>query len=94
MLIAIIISVVIAIIIFVGIHVLSNEPDDKDTCQACAFLGFLFALCLVICAFAMSEYFNPSITPMDVYRDKTTLKYEIIDGIKVDSTVVWKEEKL
>lgn len=33
-----------------------------------------------------------SITPMDVYQGKTTLKYEVIDGVKVDSTVVWKDE--
>lgn len=33
-----------------------------------------------------------SITPMDVYKGKTTLKYEVVDGVKVDSTVVWKDD--
>lgn len=32
-----------------------------------------------------------SITPMDVYQGKTTLKYEVVDGVKVDSIVVWKD---
>lgn len=29
---------------------------------------------------------------MDVYQGKTTLKYTIVDGEKVDSIVVWKKE--
>lgn len=33
------------------------------------------------------------ITPMDVYQGKTTLEYTIIDGVKVDSTVVWKNNQ-
>lgn len=33
-----------------------------------------------------------TISPMDVYQGKTTLKYEVVDGVKVDSTVIWKEE--
>ena len=41
----------------------------------------------------LDDIYTPSITPMDVYQGKTTLKYEVIDGVKVDSTVVWKEEK-
>lgn len=94
MLIAIIISIAIAIIIGIGIIAICNESDNKDECQTCVFLGFLLALCLFICVFVISEYSSPSINPMDVYRGKTTLKYEIIDGVKVDSTVIWKEEKL
>lgn len=93
MLIVIITVGVIAIIAFIGIIAICNKSDDKDANQVCAFLGFIFVLCLFICVFAISEYFSPSINPMDVYRGKTTLKYEIIDGVKVDSTVVWKEEK-
>lgn len=40
----------------------------------------------------LDDVSNPSIKPMDVYQGKTTLKYEVVDGVKVDSTVVWKEE--
>lgn len=94
MLVAIIISGVIAVIAFISIIVICNKSDDKGANQVCAFLGFIFALWLFIHVFAISEYSNPSINPMDVYRGKTTLKYEIIDGVKVDSTVVWKEERL
>ena len=31
-------------------------------------------------------------TPMDVYQGKTTLKYEVVDGVKVDSIVIWKDD--
>ena len=30
---------------------------------------------------------------MDVYQGKTTLEYTIVDGVKVDSIVVFKEFK-
>ena len=32
------------------------------------------------------------ISAMDVYQGKTTLKYEVVDGVKVDSTVIWKND--
>lgn len=38
------------------------------------------------------DYFKPSPTPIDVYQGKTTLEYKVVDGVKVDSTVVWKEK--
>lgn len=30
------------------------------------------------------------IKPIDVYQGKTTLKYTVVDTVKVDSIVVWK----
>ena len=30
---------------------------------------------------------------MSVYRGETLIKYEVVDGIKVDSCVIWKEIK-
>lgn len=35
---------------------------------------------------------NTTPTAMDVYQNKTTLKYTVVDGVKTDSVVVWKEE--
>lgn len=43
--------------------------------------------------FAGIDRLTHDMTPMDVYQGKTTLKYEVVDGVKVDSTVVWREEK-
>ena len=35
---------------------------------------------------------STAISPMDVYQGKTTLKYEVVDGVKMDSVVVWKDD--
>lgn len=35
--------------------------------------------------------FDPSISPIDVYRGKTTLEITYRDSIAIDSTVVLKE---
>lgn len=60
----------------------------------CLKFTFLFFVSMVICAFlGIILYANCSITPMDVYQGKTTLKYTVIDGVKVDSTVVWKNKE-
>lgn len=87
----IIISGILASILFVVIFAVSKASDESDVCKAEACFGFAFALSLLICLAAIFEYTNPSIKPMDVYKGKTALKYEVIDGVKVDSTVVWKE---
>lgn len=40
----------------------------------------------------INEEYSPSITPMDVYRGKTTLEITYRDSVAIDSVVVWKEE--
>ena len=49
-------------------------------------LGIVFGI--IISETVLSNY--P--TPIDVYQGKTTLKYEVVDGVKVDSVVVWKDD--
>lgn len=59
--------------------------------------GIWIAGCLGVAAcmflYVGIDRLTHDITPMDVYQGKTTLKYEVVDGVKVDSTVVWREEK-
>ena len=55
--------------------------------------GKIFAAMLPIAAiglFLLALSSTP--TAMDVYQNKTTLKYTIVDGVKTDSVVVWKKE--
>lgn len=60
------------------------------------FLGFVgfVVLCFI---FGFTSYYifivkeNP--TAMDVYQGKTTLKYTIVDGVKTDSCVIWKNKE-
>jgi hypothetical protein len=35
---------------------------------------------------------EPTPTAMDVYQGKTTLEYKVVDDVKVDSVVIFKEE--
>ena len=53
----------------------------------CGCLSGIFALAIVLAILN-----NGEIEPIDVYQGKTTLKYEVVDGVKVDSVVVWKED--
>jgi hypothetical protein len=60
-------------------------------------IGIIFVICLSSmitgAALGITIYMGNCITPMDVYKGKTTLEYTVVDGVKVDSTVVWKEEQ-
>jgi hypothetical protein len=65
----------------------------KDNTFLCSALlgGFAFVFLIIGIGF-ICEYSNPSITPIDVYRGKTTLEITYKDTIAIDSVVVWKEE--
>ena len=51
-------------------------------------MGYFVAV--VVSLFIFENKSTP--TAMDVYQNKTTLKYTIVDGEKTDSTVIWKKE--
>ena len=48
----------------------------------------------LICVYAMISIAdrNHKPTAMDVIEGKTTMEYKIIDGVKVDSTLIFKPE--
>lgn len=86
--IVIIFLVVVAVISLVT--AICNKTGDRKDYFSC---GATFVFSLMIAVEACVEFLSPSITPMDVYQSKTTLEYKVVDGVKVDSTVVWKEEQ-
>ena len=55
---------------------------------------FISAFGVLICIYAMISIAdrNHKPTAMDVIEGKTTMEYKIIDGIKVDSTLIFKTE--
>lgn len=57
------------------------------------FLGVTFSFSIMISVSTSVEFLSPSITPMEVYQGKTTLEYKVVDGVKVDSTVVWENNQ-
>lgn len=73
---------IIYLIIFLCVTV-----TEKDKTSISAF-GAL------ICVYAMISIADRNYKPtaMDVIEGKTTMEYKIIDGIKVDSTLIFKPE--
>ncbi len=55
---------------------------------------FISAFGAVVCVYAMISIADRDHKPtaMDVIEGKTTMEYKIIDGIKVDSTLIFKPE--
>lgn len=78
---------IIAIIIVIGINV--TTEDDSNLVYT--IIGSLIAILVLSGIALLQEYFDPSISPMDVYHGKTTLEITYRDSIAIDSTVVWKE---
>lgn len=69
--------------------VLAIAIKDEVGCRVLSFLAGAFMI-LGIAGFIDTKKNNMP-TALDVYQGKTTLKYEVIDGVKVDSVVIWKE---
>lgn len=85
--------IIIWIIALILITICSFCSDALD-----GFSGLMLGIitgCFIILGFASLidclEQNQPN--AMDVYQGKTTLKYEVVDGVKVDSVVVWKDGK-
>jgi hypothetical protein len=55
---------------------------------------FISAFGAVVCIYAMISIAdrNHKPTAMDVIEGKTTMEYKIIDGVKVDSILIFKPE--
>lgn len=66
--------------------------DKKDALRWYKFL-LGFVCCLTVASFLLHliTLISKPITPMDVYQGRTELKYEVVDGEKTDSVVIWKK---
>lgn len=85
------ICIILCAVILLGLY-LVNRDSDGDVCTDSAVAGALAMMFFIGFIASIDEVVNKKITPMDVYQGKTTLKYEIVDGIKVDSIVIWKND--
>lgn len=59
------------------------------------FIGFWIGgtSAFAISLFVILIIYDCTPTAMDVYKGKTTLEYTVVDGVKVDSTVVWETRR-
>jgi hypothetical protein len=64
--------------------------------EFCAFLIIAFFMVLTNCVWYdkgqenMLKQINKLPSAMDVYQGKTALQYTVVDGVKIDSVVVFK----
>ena len=88
---AIIIGIILIFFVFFATHITNNVENAKfgDGFSLGGIIVFLlFTECLIFgCIFD-----EPYPTAMDVYQGKTTLEYKVVDGVKVDSVVIFKND--
>ena len=85
-------AIIIGIIfIFLIIQCIQWNDEGESYSFGICYGWLMGALCIleILLIFERISKGNP--TAMDVYQGKTTIKYTIRDGIKVDSVVVFKE---
>jgi hypothetical protein len=66
---------------------------DESEKGAVAFGCILAIMTLLTIGMFVFAFSDKPITPIDVYRGKTTLEITYKDSIAIDSVVVWKEVK-
>lgn len=80
------VQIFISLIICALCFIWNINTDDNSQKAVSLLLSMIFAMVFL----SGLRSFSP--TAMDVYAGKTTLKYEVVDGVKVDSTIVFKDK--
>lgn len=83
---AIIVGIFIMLLLVIMVY-LDNNTGNFDSGLI---MGFIMSVVVEIILVA-NIIEGPQPTAMDVYQNKTTLKYTVINGIKTDSIVIFKE---
>ena len=83
-------GVMMVLVVYIGTVISSNNKLGFD---GGVFFGILFSVMFVIEVSLLSTYLKkPTPTAMDVYQGKTTLEYKMVDNVKIDSVVIFKNE--
>lgn len=76
-------------LLLIGFYMSDNNLGDFDIG---AVFGVIITILVVIeVGILDSMQEKPSPTAIDVYQGKTTLEYKVVDGIKNDSIVVFRD---
>lgn len=81
------VQIIISLVICIICSIWNINIDDDDSQKA---VSILIAMIFAMIFLGGLHSLSPS--AMDVYAGKTTLKYEVVDGVKVDSIVVFKDK--
>lgn len=90
---AIIVGIVIVVILYLldYINTKSITANFSDGIAG----GIIISIFLIIEIGIVGDILaskNPKPTAMDVYQGKTTLEYKVVDDVKVDSVVIFKND--
>ena len=87
---AIILGIILIFFVFFASYV-NNEKDGEfgDGLKLGVVITMLTFIESILVGCIFSE---PYPTAMDVYQGKTTLEYKVVDGVKVDSVVIFKND--
>lgn len=78
-------------VLLIGFVIAASK--DEESAIPMAISGSIITVFIVVGICILDSRYNPSIKPIDVYRNKTTLEITYRDSVAVDSVVVWNEEK-
>ena len=83
-------GVMMVLMVYIGTVISSKRISDFDGGVS---FGIVFSVLFVIEVSLLSTYLKkPTPTAMDVYQGKTTLEYKMVDDVKTDSMVIFKNE--
>lgn len=86
---AIIVGILLVFFIFMSLDISNKKTSNYDKGVVIGFVIFwLFAIEVGILSNIIKD---PQPTAMDVYQNKTTLEYKVVDNVKVDSIVIFKK---
>jgi hypothetical protein len=87
---AIFIGIILLFLVFFASYVDSNGRGSFNEGMS---LGVIITTLLFIeVGIVDSIISEPTPTAMDVYQGKTTLEYKVVDDVKVDSVVIFKND--
>lgn len=88
----IIAAIILGIILIFLVALTDYIRDEKhgkfnDGITLGVFISILLFIEIALIVYIIDD---PNPTAMDVYKGKTTLEYKVVDGVKVDSVVIFK----
>lgn len=88
---AIITGIILIFFVSLTVHVHNNDVDATFD------FGLIFGIIVTVLFFTEGVLIycinsDSQPTAMDVYQNKTTLEYKVVDDVKVDSVVVFKND--
>lgn len=71
-------------------HFIYKKDKYISSGLRCVVNGGLVGMFIPFSIILLYDHFNKP-TAMDVYQGNTILEYNVVNGVKVDSVVIWKE---